>query len=69
MLSLDVDVCIIVVFEVLKVWTSYFSAWIADKVNLALVAHDVAHSITKVVVQVDTCKLIIKSSYHKLGQY
>ena len=56
MFSLDMDVSIIVVLEVFKIWTSNLSGLITDKVNLALVAHDMGHSVTKVVVQVNSCR-------------
>ena len=55
MLGLNVDVCIIVVLQMLKIWTNYLIRLVTDKVDLALVAHDVRHSITKVVVQVYSC--------------
>ena len=55
MLGLNVDVCIIIVLQVLKVWTDNLICLVTDKVDLALVAHDVRHSITKVVVQVNPC--------------
>ena len=54
MFSLDVDVSIVVVLKVLKIWATQLGGLITDKVNLALVAHDVSHGISKVVVQVNT---------------
>ena len=39
----------------LKIWTNNLICLVTDKVDLALVAHDVRHSITKVVVQVYSC--------------
>ena len=56
MLRLYVDVCIIVVLEVLKVRTNDLIVFVTDKVDLALVTQDVIYSITKVVVQVNSCK-------------
>ena len=56
MLRLYVDMCIIVVLEVLKIRTDDLIVFVTDKVDLALVAQDVSHSITKVVVQVNSCK-------------
>lgn len=50
MLGLNVDVCIIIVLQMLKIWTNNLICLVTDKVDLALVTHDVRHSITKVVV-------------------
>jgi hypothetical protein len=55
MLGLNVDVCIIIILQMLKIWTNNLIILVADKIDLALVAHDVRHSITKVVVQVNSC--------------
>ena len=58
MLGLNMDVCIVIVLQVLKIWTNNLICLVTDKVDFALVTHDVGHSITKVIVQVNPCIVI-----------
>ena len=41
MLSLNVDVCIIIALQMFKIRTNNFIGLVTDKVDLALVMHDV----------------------------
>ena len=54
MLGLNVNVGVVVVFKVLKVWPHYLVLCVTHKVDLAFIAHNVAHSITKVVVEMNS---------------
>ena len=53
-LGKDMEVTIIVFFEMLKHRASHCRGWITYQVDLSLETHDVRHSVTKVEVQMST---------------
>lgn len=67
MLGLYVNVGVVVVLEVLKVRPHNLIVLITYEVDLALVTHNVAHSITKVIVQVNSCNHV--ESEHTVKVY
>ena len=69
MLGLNVDVSIVIILEVLKIRTNNLIVLITDKIDLALVTHDVGHSITKVVVQMNSCAWMRDKKVHVTMAY
>ena len=64
MLGLYVNVGVVVVLEMLKIRPHNLIILIAYKVDLALVSHNVAYGITKVIVQVNSCKYRYEDTEH-----
>ena len=69
MLGLNVDVRIIIILEVLKIRTNNLIVLVTDEVDLALVTQDVGHSITKVVVQMNSCAWMRDKKVHVTMAY